>query len=751
MTDLDSDSSSVASESEGRLALPTNDDSLDDERFLVDHSDAAPGSECGDDPNPSSTGCYDIPLRGTNLPALTGAILAAGSTGGVTYAFGIYSNALKHTLHLTQGELDTISSASFCAGLFSWAPGMVADKFGPRRSLAIGEITMALSLLGFWVVSRQDVIVPRSLVVPLLSGLGVGSFLSSALVTGAVFKLIVASTGPGTKGSAVGAAKGYVGLGAGAYACLFEALRGGGAPPPSAGEGGGGGGNDTGDVSDLNFLPMAAIMCLLLGTVPAICLLPPYAGMTDPNPRRKKPVDAATPSHFRSVYAGLIGLGTVVVGASILELHGSHKDHSHPQSDVSVEDHHSGKAKKFGDTDFGRAALILCMWILPILAMLWIPRRRKSERAERAAYTDGEREAHNSADESLVEETTRTSRSSALPQRLQRGNRRRGRGARYSKVGAGDEEDSDGDDVGYEEEEIGLADEEGSGSVAQDSAMSDGDESENQEEYLIADEETRDRHEGSRHPSSSSSSSAPRPLGELPLSGMLKTSSAWLLLWTCTILCGGGTVMTNNLGQMAEALRLDPDTAPAALALFSAAQAAGRVCTGSMSEVALNWKRRIPRPAFLIVASVFCFFSHVVLAFARTELWFVIGVTMTGWAFGMIWPLMVLITGETFGTKNVGANYMFYDGLTSAAGTLLLSKFVAQEVYESHIHPREHSEFPGEDAGEEWGLGTEDDGLTCYGMGCFQMCHVVVAGLSVTCLFSSAALVHKTRGVYERR
>ena len=62
----------------------------------------------------------------------------------------------------------------------------------------------------------------------------------------------------------------------------------------------------------------------------------------------------------------------------------------------------------------------------------------------------------------------------------------------------------------------------------------------------------------------------------------------------------------------------------------------------------------------------------------------------------MVWPMMVLITGEVFGTRHVGANYMFFDGFSSAAGTLLLSKFVAQEVYDEHI-----TEHHGDDTGME--------------------------------------------------
>jgi len=508
---------------------------------------------------------------------------------------------------------------------------------------------------------------------------------------------------------------------------------------------------------------MAAVLAVLVGTLPALCLIPPYAGIADPNPRRKKPMDAATPWHFRSIYAGLMGLGSVVVGASIMELYDSQKDHSFPHGETGEDD----EKDKFGDRDMGRAALILGMWLVPILNMLWIP--RKNGRIETNASEEQDIESEGG---SLLEEARAGQGVPHLPQRLQQ-DRKRGRGSRYTRVVTGDD-DEDMNAVGPDEENNGLVNKEsmtfeksppeeqkdGDDSASAGSEIATGieigqtqeDISISQEEHLIHEEHDLDERSRPRPcvpsaPPPPSSSSAPRPLGELPLTEMLRTPAAWLLLWTCTILCGGGTVMTNNVGQMVEALRLDPDTAPAALAIFSAAQAAGRVCTGAMSESALNWKRRIPRPAFLMVASVFGSASHAVLALASTEVWFVAGVAMTGWAFGMIWPLMVLIVGETFGTHNVGANYMFYDGVTSAAGTLLMSKFVAQEVYESHIH-RDHS-IPGEDAGEEWGVG-EDDGLTCYGMGCFQMSHAVVSGLSLTCICSSAALMYKTREVYDR-
>eukprot|EP00339_Tiarina_fusa_P018945 CAMPEP_0117007640 /NCGR_PEP_ID=MMETSP0472-20121206/7455_1 /TAXON_ID=693140 ORGANISM="Tiarina fusus, Strain LIS" /NCGR_SAMPLE_ID=MMETSP0472 /ASSEMBLY_ACC=CAM_ASM_000603 /LENGTH=196 /DNA_ID=CAMNT_0004709481 /DNA_START=55 /DNA_END=642 /DNA_ORIENTATION=+ len=181
-----------------------------------------------------------LPVHKTNIPRVTCALLAAITTGGVSYAFGLYGNALKKNLHLSQAQLETISSATFCAGLFSWVPGMFVDRFGTRAGITVGGITGASALMLYWAFAKQYILVANlSVVVAILSALGVVIFLSCALITGAVFKIISCSCEAGTKGSAVGVAKGFVGLGSGAYACIFQSIR-----QPST--------------SDLDFLPMCA-------------------------------------------------------------------------------------------------------------------------------------------------------------------------------------------------------------------------------------------------------------------------------------------------------------------------------------------------------------------------------------------------------------------------------------------------------------------------------------------------------------
>ena len=520
-------------------------------------------------------------MTATTVPRVTGALLASLTTGGVVYAFGLYGAALKRSLRLSQAQLDTVASAGFCAGLLSWLPGLCVDRWGPRRSLAAGGALSAAHLLLFWAVARGFLPVAR--VVPALSAVGVGVFLSSAMIIGSVFKVLVTSCGPGSKGAVVGVAKGYVGLGAGTYACLFDALR------ASAG-------------SDLDFLPMAALLAVGAATVPALLLLPPKRGAA-------AVPDALTAAHFAALYAGLAALAAAVGWASLA---------------VLVQGDASARAAREGPR-VGFAALVLGVWVGPILLLLRLPRGAGA--GGRVQSADAPSEAT-----PLIAESVAGPRTGPGP-------------------GSGQDH---------------------------------------------------------------------RSLGRV-----VRTPEAWLLFWSCAVLVGGGTLMTNNMGQMVESLRFAPATASASLALFSVAQAASRVATGAVSEWALP--RGVPRPFFLVVASLAAAAAHAVLALSTRLVPFVTGVALSGVAFGMAWPLMVLIVGEVFGSAHVGANYMFYDGATSAFGTVLLSKLVAQEVYEAHVR---------------------GGGLTCVGGGCFCMSHVAVAGLSLASVVTSGALLRATRHVY---
>jgi MFS family permease len=546
----------------------------------------------------SCSGAPNGPRQRTNIPSLVCAIMASLTTGGTTYAFGLYGAAMKKTLHLSQGQLDTISTAFFFAGLFSWIPGLCADRFGTRFAMSLGGCLGSSSLLTYWAVARQFLLLPHSWLVPTLSILGISIFLSSALVTGSVFKIIVASCGPGTKGSAVGVAKGFVGLGAGFYACLFNSIQ-------QPGE------------SNLDFLPMAAFFTMTCATLPALLLLPSREKVQQEVFR-----DEATPLHFRTMYISLIVMATLIVGNSLAEL-------------MDYDDSRSGVADQ-GGTNYTMALLLVTVWLGPILGLLYLPR--------------GRNETHVMVLEDEIDGITERERVDD------------GTAIKEDSIVA----------VAQDAETIGLdplaVDNDNDDDKEESVVPTDG---EDEDLSLIAHEDSNDNRPAAEEPEEVS----------LNLMQMLQTPSALLMLWTTIILVGAGTVETNNMGQMVEALSFPEQVTSASLALFSVAQAAARVVTGGLSESALNWNTRncfidngVPRPAFLVAASLVGFAAHFLLAVATDEVPFVFGATLSGAAFGMVWPLMVLIVGEVFGTAHVGANYMFFDGFTSAVGTLFLTK-----------------------------------------------------------------------------
>jgi hypothetical protein len=239
------------------------------------------------DATTTSSQCW----RDTNIPILVTAFTAALASGGPTYAFGLYAQQLKASLHLTQSQINTVSAANFCAGLLSWIPGMCVDAWGSRVAMTVGGLIEACALMLYYIACTEfaERQTPPSVTVPALSAIGVTIFASNSLVIGALFKMMVQSCKT-TKGAAVGAAKGYLGLGAGVYSVLFDSLE---------------------VENNLLFLPMAAVLCVVAIVLPAIFLLPDTETL-----RRHAIVEAASPRHFRIVYMGLVVLGLLVLVTS---------------------------------------------------------------------------------------------------------------------------------------------------------------------------------------------------------------------------------------------------------------------------------------------------------------------------------------------------------------------------------------------------------------------------------------------------
>ena len=164
-------------------------------------------------------------LAATTKPAFVGSLFAAAITG-VGYAFSVYSGALKKQFGLHQSQLDTISTTYFCAGVLSWVPGMILDKKGPRFTIVLGGSLMGTALTLYWAICRKIIhIHSTGTVIFFLCLFGVITFFGSACVTGASFATL-SRNHPTCSGTAVGVAKGWVGLCGGMYTQIWTGFVG---------------------------------------------------------------------------------------------------------------------------------------------------------------------------------------------------------------------------------------------------------------------------------------------------------------------------------------------------------------------------------------------------------------------------------------------------------------------------------------------------------------------------------------------
>jgi Major Facilitator Superfamily len=481
-------------------------------------------------------------------------------------------------------------------------------------------------------------------------------------------------------------------LGVGLYSCIFNSMR-------YPGE------------SDLDFLPMAAFFFIACSTIPALILLPSKQSLEIASYQ-----DECTGRHILTLYGSLVALATVIIANSLINLYETEVAHAgvHTTQMDAVD---VAAANGQMAPNYGMGLILIVIWLGPIGVLQYLPRRKQP-------YTDG-----------AVSPRRPTTVGSEGIAGFDKTVRRRKIGSRHEGSGA-DTSQSPSRSTGRSIPIRSLTRSLSGKSLSTSSAL------EEKRGLLVQSIslealEDFDKDEAKQHVNE-----VQRPNNEpeqnLNMLQMLQTPTAWLMLWTTTILVGAGTVVTNSVGQMVQALGLDSKVTAASLAFFSVSQAAARVLTGSLSESALGWNTRmccidsgVPRPFFLLVASLVGFVAHLLLGFAQSEIAFVIGAALAGAAFGMVWPLMVLISAEVFGVAGAGQNYMFYDGVSSAAGTLLLTKFVAQDVYEYNMDRSSGSQ-------------------TCIGMACYQATHLIVAGLSLTCVLSSAAMMYTSRHIYNK-
>lgn len=567
----------------------------------------------------------------SNVPSLVCVFAASATTGGTMYSFGIFGEALKQTLRLSQSELNTISSAMFIAGLFSWIPGLIVDRYGTKFSLCLGGLMGTLSTLAYWVFARQFVAIRA--IVPTLSIMGMLTCMSCAMIVGSVFKIILVSCRAGNnKGVAVGVAKGYVGLGAGVYTCVFEAIR-----QPNQ--------------SPLDFLPMSAFFFFLIAFLPGVVLLSAQDQVA-----KEHIVDKTTTTHFRVLYLSLLLMAIVVVGSVVADL----LEGDDTENDRVVIIEQSVPTRKYC-----RALFILAIWLGPIVSLMFLPEDEGATPYKPWEEDKRKREQKKKENHDLVVETLFMASPVASSNNLLKAFSSATELRHELSVFV-----SPSREVSSYRSTPDMSGLFGVSHANVEQQVMNGKLTAHEETFLLADIETETAsYTHDDHPVSPTESHYYDDQN-FNLVQMLSEPSAWLMLWTCTMVVGSGTLQTNNIGEMVASRGFPERVAPACLALFSVSQATARVVTGAISEAALNWKHHsrscfveygIPRPFFLVIASAVACLAHLILSFASEISVFVSGSIFSGIAFGMVWPLLVLIVGEVFGLPNHGANYMFYE------------------------------------------------------------------------------------------
>eukprot|EP00756_Hemistasia_phaeocysticola_P064074 Hpha_TRINITY_DN7518_c0_g1::TRINITY_DN7518_c0_g1_i1::g.19157::m.19157 len=227
---------------------------------------------------------------------------------------------------------------------------------------------------------------------------------------------------------------------------------------------------------------------------------------------------------------------------------------------------------------------------------------------------------------------------------------------------------------------------------------------------------------------------------ELNTLQMVQTADCWLLYLVATITIGGGEMLTTNLGQICDSTGYGSSSS--AISLFSVGQALSRMASGLLADHLLI-SYGVHRPLFLLAAPGFMALGHTVLLLASNDVTLYIGVLISGIGFGAIWPLTVVLVSELFGRRNLGGNYMLFDGWCAALGSLGLAKFLPQSIYNSHKDPSTPAPPP-----VPWDGSGSSSGPDCTGRDCFGASFGVIAGLSYLALILVLVLAARNRKLY---
>jgi hypothetical protein len=127
-----------------------------------------------------------------------------------------------------------------------------------------------------------------------------------------------------------------------------------------------------------------------------------------------------------------------------------------------------------------------------------------------------------------------------------------------------------------------------------------------------------------------------------------------------------------------------------------------------------------------------------------------LGSVCAGIAFGSMWPHLVVLASELFGSSHLAANYLFFDGGCGAVGTLLLANLLPTFFY-SRAATDDDEGGSGAGSGPDLTNRTcAGSSSTCLGAQCFLPTHSIIAGLCLLAVVASAVIARRSAGLYRQ-
>lgn len=213
------------------------------------------------------------------------------------------------------------------------------------------------------------------------------------------------------------------------------------------------------------------------------------------------------------------------------------------------------------------------------------------------------------------------------------------------------------------------------------------------------------------------------PWASGPLQMMMRPD-AWLLWINVLAIQAGGLLLTTNFGSITASRSGVHVKSSSAVAVFSACNALGRLTGGIFSDRLVQ--ARMSRLWYLTLLTACQAAAMAVLCISGPAALY-IGSALAGYAFGSVFPVMIISIAELFGTERIASNYMVFDGTPGAVASLAIAKFFSQWVYDGQAQ------------------GPDGD---CIGDGCYTLTYIAVMCLEVVACAAAIVLATRSRVVY---